>query len=451
MRLLACSHANPEGRATSSLTYALKLTMLAASGPTNMERHMKPIRTAAVVLGGIISLLIIFVVACCVALGPAYMYRYVFWNVSDIEDYKRFPSHAIHNEPPAFRFRENPQEDAVRAAFEGARYAYGGDSRTVGSLEEFLESTGTTAFIVIKDDSILYERYFNGYSRDSINTSFSVAKSFASALIGIAIDEGHVDGVDDPIVKYLPELKGRGLDSITIRNLLMMASGLRYDETSLPADIDFPWGADVATYYSLDLRKTALAVKREEEPGRHFRYNNYHPLLLGLILERTTGMPVARYLEEKIWKPLDMEFAASWSVDSEESGFEKMESGINARAIDFAKFGRLFLRSGDWDGERIVSERWVLDSVTRDLTTPPDYYSLPGWWTGPLGSDKAYYKYMWYGFDRGDGDYDFFASGHLGQYIYVSPSNSLLIVRNGKRDGEIDWWPELFCAAAGKL
>jgi CubicO group peptidase (beta-lactamase class C family) len=339
----------------------------------------------------------------------------------------------------------------VRAALADVEYISGGETRKVGDLDKLLESTNTTAFIVIKDDAILYERYFNGYVRDSINTSFSMAKSFTSALIGIAIDEGYIDSVDAPVVTYIQELRGKGFDSLTIRHLLMMSSGFNYSETSLPGDIDFPWGDDVATYYSLDLRKTALGVKVSEPPGKHFRYNNYHPLLLGMILERTTGRSVAEYLEEKIWKPLGMEFPASWSIDSEESGFEKMESGINARAIDFAKFGRLFLNNGDWNGTRIISERWVAESTTRDYDVPTDYYRLPGWWVSSFESGLGYYKYMWWAYTRGENDYDFYAAGHLGQYVYVSPRRNLIIVRHGMNEGAVNSWPELLYKAAEKL
>ena len=209
---------------------------------------------------------------------------------------------------------------------------------TRASFDELLASTQTTAFLIIKDDRLIYENYFNGYERDSINTSFSVAKSFVSALVGISIDEGLIDSVDDPITKYIPELQNKDsrYSAITIKNLLSMSSGLRYVEE------ETPFSDDTKTYYDPNLRTVALSAVIEEEPGKRFHYNNYNYLLLGIILERATGMPVAKYMEEKLWKPLGMEAPASWSLDSETNGFEKMESGINARAIDFAKFGRLY-------------------------------------------------------------------------------------------------------------
>jgi len=412
---------------------------------------MKALRFLAIVLLSILSAFVLFILGCCMVLTPTYMGRYIFWNLSDIKDYERFPYHEVRNAPPTFYFGKNLQEDNVRSALATVEYQYNGTRQKVGDLEGFLESSGSTAYIVIKDDAILYEQYFNGYSRDSINTSFSMAKSFASALIGIAIDEGHIESVNDPVVRYIPELRGKGLDAVTIRDLLMMSSAIKYSESKLPGDIDFPWGSDPLTYYHPDLRKTALAVKPDEPPGTHFHYNNYHPLLLGMILERTTKKSVAAYLQEKIWEPLGMEYPASWSTDSEESGFEKMESGINARSIDFAKMGRLFLNNGNWNGQQIISEEWIEESTTRDTGTPPDYYSLPGWWVPYFKSGRGYYKYMWWGYSRNDTDYDFIANGHLGQFIYVSPSKNLIIVRNGKTTGKIDSWPELLYNMADRL
>ncbi len=148
--------------------------------------------------------------------------------------------------------------------------------------------------------------------------------------------------MDDPITKYIPELEDKDLrySAITIGNLLSMATGLRYAEEGTP------FRDDTKTYYNDNLRAVALTAVIEEEPSKTFHYNNYNFLLLGIILERATGMPVTKHLEEKLWKPLGMEGPASWSLDSEASGFEKMESGINARAIDFAKFGRLYLNNG---------------------------------------------------------------------------------------------------------
>jgi CubicO group peptidase (beta-lactamase class C family) len=377
---------------------------------------------------------------------PRFVARMVFWGDSDVWDHDKFPARAVASAPPAFRFRRAVDEAAVAARFAGATYRHHRQPRTLGDLGEFLAATQTTAFIVIQDDAVLYERYPNGFARESINTSFSVAKSFTSALVGMAIDDGRLR-LDDPVTRYVPELLARGGDRLTIRHLLLMQTGVRYREKGWAGFSDDSW-----TYYAPDLRRLALGVTIEPERiGARFAYNNFHPLLLGLVLERATGQRVATLLQERIWKPLGMEFPASWSLDSAASGFEKMESGINARSIDFAKLGRLFLEDGAWNGRRIVSRAWV-----RASTSPPpapraaDYYSERAHWAVFDRSD-AYYKYLWWGYDRGGGDYDFFASGNHGQIVYVSPRRRLVIVRNGVERGPIDVWAELFFSAAARF
>jgi CubicO group peptidase (beta-lactamase class C family) len=356
------------------------------------------------------------------------------WGPSDIFDYRKFPERAIENEPPTFYFKEGPAPEL----FTSIEYSENGEVKQAG-FDEFLEMTGTTAFIAIHDDTILYENYFNDFQRESIVTSFSSAKSINSALIGIAIDEGFINSVDDPVVDYIPELRGRGLDELTIEHLLDMSSGILYLEDENMFPLLAPFSDDAKTYYYPDLRGLALGVQAGDEPvGEAFHYNNYHPLLEGIILERATGQAVAVYLQEKIWKPLGMEFPASWSLDSEESGFEKMESGINARAIDFAKFGRLFLNNGNWEGQQIISAEWVAAS------TRPDPNDNRPWITFPQYKESGgYYRYHWWGLVREDGHYDFMARGHLGQTIYVCPQTKLVIVRYGKEEGPGVPWQEI--------
>jgi CubicO group peptidase (beta-lactamase class C family) len=366
---------------------------------------------------------------------PAYVLRIARHREETVYDYKWLAARPMAASPSPFHFEEEPAEAMVQALFE--------QHPAIDDLDDYLEQTQTQAFIVIQNDAILYEKYFNGASRDSIVTSFSVAKSFASALIGAAIADGFIQSVDDPITDYLPELAERdpAFAGITIHNLLRMSSGIKYEESG--------WfdGDDTLTYWYPDLRKLALEETTiSDPPGSYFLYNNYHPLLLGMILERATGMPVAAYLEAKIWQPVGMEFDGSWSLDSETTGFEKMESGINGRAIDFAKFGRLYLRSGDWDGEQVLPADWVAQSTRPDTSLDRgDYYP------DPFLEHDGYYSYMWWGMRHDESDYDFMAHGNFGQLIYVSPNKNLIIVRNGESWGEFPVWYDMFCQFASDI
>jgi len=297
------------------------------------------------------------------------------------------------------------------------------------TADEYLERNATVAFLVIQHDRLLFERYYNGYTRESICTSFSVAKSFVSALIGIALHERLIHSIDDPLCKYLPELKAPFWPAISLRHLISMSSGLAYKRAG-----SFPWSDQPRIYYSLDLRELARHARAMEPPGIHFHYNNYNLVLLGMLLERVTQGHVCTYLQERIWKPLGMEWPGTWTMDSERCGMERMESGLNARALDFAKFGRLYLHSGEWNGKQVVPEAWVAES-----TTPwPD-----GRWNN--------YKYLWWIPRAGRGR--FMGIGSLGQFIYVAPDKDCLILRFGRAKPR-DWktlYVDLFAGIAERL
>ena len=356
--------------------------------------------------------------------------RALFWMDADIKDYEKFPARTMNNAPSVFNFEKADaatQSEYLRSLDRIASQSSSQSTTSTTSFNEMLASTQTTAFLITKDDQLIYENYFNGYNRDSINTSFSVAKSFVSALVGIAIDERLIDSTDDPITKYIPELQDKDsrYSAITIKNLLSMSSGLRYVEEGTP------FSDDTKTYYDPNLRSVALSAVIEEEPGKTFHYNNYNYLLLGIILERASGMPVAKYMEEKLWKPLGMEAPASWSLDSGASGFEKMESGINARAIDFAKFGRLYLNNGsNWNGEQVISEKWVGTSTSANNTSDPSIEYQYGWWIYPSQEGVV---------DNNSNQRHFSARGNLGQFIYIIPEERLVIVRHGYDSGNINW------------
>jgi CubicO group peptidase (beta-lactamase class C family) len=381
--------------------------------------------------GSLLLLALVVVVVGYLSAPNFYLTRTIIWGESDYKDLERFPARTIHNAPPVSRFDKLPADNLYASQIE----AIGRDSSN-GSFDRYLEASGTTAFLVVHDDKLLYERYFNGYDQRSVNTSFSMAKSFASALVGLAIDEGYIKSIDEPITNYLPELlkKDKRFKSITIRHLLTMSSGIKYEEGAT-----LPWSEaadDTKTYYSTDLRELALNCQIEGTPGQYFEYNNYNPLLVGMILEQATGTHVSRYLQEKLWKPMGMEADGSWSLDSKEDGFEKMESGVNARARDFARFGMLFAKEGNWRGKQLISRVWVEESTRPDTSADP----------------SRDYQFFWW-VNTPNGKNHFSAQGNYGQYIYVAPEKDLVIVRLGKEEGEqgYGYWTDLFDELSTKL
>ena len=402
-----------------------------------MTKFKKPLVITLVTLG---VLFLAYLTALSLYQSPEYARRLVMYGQSDINDYLIFPERAVENGDSVSILEKGDGTIPQSISW----YNPIAQKERVENLVELFELTDTNAFIVLRDDKILYEGYFNGTAPDSIHTSFSAAKSFVSALIGAAIADGSIASVDDPVVKYIPEIAGRGLDSMTIRDLLLMNSGIRYEYNR---DLPFyrhPFGDDSLTYYSPDLRKTALRVEADGTLNdKQFHYNNYHLLLEGLILERVTGMTVSEYTQEKLWKPMGAEYPASWSLDSEDSGFEKMESGINARAMDYARFGSIFLHDGFWNGVQILPAEWVQEATAPLKPDARDY--------GPAEEIGFYYKYHWNGLENADGTYDYYAEGHFGQYVYIAARKDVVIVRLGDETDYPIYWPLVFQSLVNQM
>lgn len=333
--------------------------------------------------------------------------RFVFYNFADIKDYRIFPTRTLQNDSTKFIFQTAINKLSPKL-ITTANYIK-------LSFDRYLENNKTVAFLIIHNDIIQYEKYFKGYDRTSIVPSFSMAKSITSILIGCAIDDGFIKSVEEPITNYIPQLKN-GLNKVTIRNLLQMTSGIDFNESYTN-----PFGDAGTFYYGRNLKKKLYKLKLRSEPNKKFQYISGGTQLLGLILENALKTKtVSEYLQEKIWKPLGMEYNASWSIDQKKNGMEKIFCCINARARDFAKIGRLYLNNGNWNGKQIVSANWVKESTKTDTTNGGAWFYKYQWW---LPSENG----------------DFMAEGILGQFIYVNPLKNLIIVRLGKKYGNINW------------
>lgn len=350
----------------------------------------------------LITFFVLFILASC-KVG-----RFFIYNFADIKDHKKFHAREVKRDTDAFQFTKVDQENAPKTITL---------NQEKQNFESFLKDNKTVAFLIIRNDTIQYENYFYKYDKASIVPSFSMAKSIVSILIGIAIDEGKIQSVNEPITNYIPELIENGFDKVTIEHLLQMTSGLDFNESYFN-----PFGHAATYYYGTRLRKEITKLKLAEEPETSFNYTSGETQLLGLVLERAIAdKTISAYLEEKLWKPLEMEYDASWSIDRKKNGLEKAFCCVNARARDFAKLGRLYLNKGNWNGNQIVSKEWINQSVKVDETK----------------GSKWYYQYQWW-LPTTSGD--FMAQGILGQYIYVNPEKNLIIVRLGKKTGKTNWW-----------
>lgn len=336
--------------------------------------------------------------------------RFIIYNYAGIDDYEKFPKRTIQKGQKTFHFpkAKNPSSPkTIEIDSTGKEMAF----------DDYLKKDKTVAFLIVHNDSIQYENYFHGYDKTSIVASFSMAKSVLSMLVGIAIDDGYIRSVNDSIGSYIPGLKNAQLQQTTILQLLQMTSGLEFNENYFN-----PFGHVAAFYYGKNLRKKSKRLKLKDNPDYKFDYKSGNAQLLGLVLDNALpdGKTISGYLQEKIWQPLGMQFGASWSLDDKrDDNIEKTFCCLNARALDFAKLGRLYLNNGRFHGKQIVPEKWVKQSTKVDTT----------------GGSAWYYQYQWW-LPTKNGD--FLADGFLGQYIYVNPEKNIIIVRLGK-DEDRDW------------
>ena len=385
----------------------------------------------------IATLIVAFLILCIVTMSmysPLFLGRVLTHWDSSVNDYKVFPKRVIQKSQNPYTYAQD-----VNPTLKDLVVDYSNKKKT---LSEFVKSTDTTSFIIAKNDIIIYEQYANGFNSNSIFTSFSMAKSIVSLLIGKAIENGNIKSVDEPIANYIDEFENKEIGKTTIEELLLMRSSIAYEE-----DKALWFGDDTLTYWHSDLRKLALSHTRltDKYKGK-FHYNNYHPLLLGIILERSTGVSVSKFFEREIWQKIGAEEDASWSLDSDKSGFEKMESGINFRAVDFLKIGSMVLHDGYWNKNQVIDRQWLRFSTLCEF--PIDQSEYNGTF---LANKNVGYKYMWYSTPSEKGDGDIIAWGKSDQILYISPSNNLVILRTGKTDGGVSDWARLLRALCSNI
>ncbi len=285
--------------------------------------------------------------------------------------------------------------------------------------ETFLAETDTSAVLVIKDGEVRTERYMLTGGRDVNWLSMSVAKSFVSAAIGIAVEEGHIESIEEPITKYAPSLAGSAYDGVRIKDILQMSSGAAWNEDYNDPDSDINrFGRIMALGGSFN--EFAATLTRDKEPGTYNHYNSTDTQVLGLLLVNATGRTVADYMEEKLWKPLGMESDAYWLIDSE--GMEMAFGGLNATARDYAKLGELYRLGGNWNGTQVVPAEWVRASVTPDAPHLLPETKLAEEHFFPVG-----YGYQWWLPSSSEGEYS--AIGVYNQFIFVNPAKGTVIVK----------------------
>jgi CubicO group peptidase (beta-lactamase class C family) len=354
-------------------------------------------------LVGIAWAIAILVVSSMLAIwitGYNFIYKTLIYTYPGIDDIEIFDTRIVND--------SGPEQWPVSAFYNTASLP--------AALTSELEKYESVAYLIIRDDSIIHEQYWDGYGDKSLSNSFSVSKSIVGVLTGIALKEG-LFSLDDSVGKYIPHFSKEDNAKLRIRHLLTMSSGLNWDES-----YNSLFSATTEAYYGTNLERQVTRLKVVEEPGKNFRYMSCNTVLLALVIAKTSGMSISSYATEKLWKKIGATQPAYWSLDHFE-GLEKSYCCFYSTARDFAKIGKLYLDSGRWKGERIVPINYVLESVS------------------PMGAIDGegravdYYGYHWWMMNSGK-QRVFYARGILGQYIIVVPEERMIIVRLGKLRGE---------------
>ncbi len=320
------------------------------------------------------------------------------YSTAYLEDYKEFDNQVIANGTP----QPWPNHQDYNSVKE------------TEILNKTNTENGTIAYVIIKNDSVWFENYYDGFDEDSKSNSFSMAKSYVSAMLGKALMEGHIKSLDQPVGDFLPEFRDDLAAKLTVGDLSSMASGTDWDEAYYS-----PLSITTRAYFDDDLDKVINGLKVVEEPGQAYKYSSGDTQMLAMVIERATGKKLYDYLTESFWKPLGSENATLWQVDSEEHDMVKAYCCIASNAKDFARLGKLYKDHGKWQGKQLLDSAFVAKSIKPRFADSPEYGY--GWWLKNVG-DKEF----------------FMMRGHLGQYVIVEPNDNVIIVRLGHSKGPGD-------------
>ena len=313
-------------------------------------------------------------------------------NTAFISDYEYFENREIKNSVPQPWLLHEKYNSVTQSE----------------NLKKLNEERKTKSFLVIKNDSIVFEKYFDDHKSSSLSNSFSVAKSIVTSMMFKAIMEGKIKGLDQPLSDYFDEYKEGLASELTVGDLASMSSGMKWSEKYYSVI-----NITSESYFTDDLRSVVLRQNIIDKPGQSFRYSSGDTQLLGMVIEKATGTTLTNYLSEKFWQPMGAENSALWQIDSKKSGMEKAYCCIASTARDFARFGKLYINNGKWNDEIILD---------------PSYIDLS---INPVFEDSPYYGYGWWLYNY-EGKKVFTMNGHRGQFVISFPDENIIIVRQGE-------------------
>ena len=313
------------------------------------------------------------------------------YTTAFLDDYKKFDNQVVENGTPQ-PWPNHKDYNSVKET---------------STLDKANKDWGTIAYVIIKNDSIWFENYYDGYNKDSKSNSFSMAKSYVSGLMGKAIMEGYIKSLDQPVCDFLPAFCDGDAAKMTVGDLSSMSSGTNWDEAYYS-----PLSITTRAYFDDDLAKVMNGLKVVDQPGQAFKYASGDTQMLAMVIEKATGKKMYDYLTESFWKPLGSENETLWQVDSETHDLVKAYCCIASNAKDFARFGKLYKDHGKWNGKQVLDSAFVAKSLKPRFAASPEYGY--GWWLKSQ-NEKNF----------------FMMRGHLGQYVIVQPDDNVIIVRLG--------------------
>jgi CubicO group peptidase (beta-lactamase class C family) len=356
-----------------------------------LPAHVKVLSVVLLIGGGLLLL---------TGTRLSYIIRVIWYQFAGIEDYQIFPARTV-------------------AAGEGQPWSLASDYNQANldsGLLQTIEGYGPIAFLVLQNNEIVYERYWENHNSTAYSASFSMAKGIVSLLVGIALEEGKLQSLDQPVADFIPEFSIGDKANITLLHLLTMTSGLDWDEA-----YSSPFSPTTELYYGDDIYRLVVNLPLKHEPGTVWYYSSADTQILGIALEAAIGQPLSDYASERLWKRIGAEQDASWSLDREQ-GVIKSNCCFNSTARDFARLGQLVLQGGMWNNEQIVPSDYLAQAIQpvaglRDRQGDPvNYYGYQFWITGTDDQSVPFFN------------------GILGQYIFVMPHLNAVVVRLGHRD-----------------
>lgn len=358
-------------------------------------KHMKKGHKIAV---GIILLLVIIII-----LLPPFAFKAIWNGIPNIDDYKIFYTRTIEaGTYQPWEISENYNTTVLS-----------------DEVTEKIAEYDPVAYLVIQDQKVLYEEYWEGYTDNSISNSFSAAKSIVGLLIGAAIDDGFIESVDQKVADFVPSFKEGKKNQIKIHDLLTMSSGLDWDEAYASL-----FSLTTEAYYGTDLMKMINDRNVEKEPGKYHYYSSMDTEILALVILNATGKTISKYASEKFWKNIGAKHDALWMLDHE-NGMEKAYCCFNSNARDFARWGQLILNNGSWNEKQLISSEYI-----QQATIPASYL------IDEDDQNVDYYGFQWWIIDY-KGYQIPYMRGISGQYVFAIREKNAVVVRLGhKRSDE---------------